>query len=273
MAFLGGTIGNLDPKQRAEFLAALAANLAPGDGLLLGTDLVKDPARLVAAYDDAAGVTAAFNRNVLAVVNRELGADFDLDRFAHVARWDAEQEWIEMRLRSTVAQAVTVADLGLVVDFEAGEEMRTEISAKFRRDGVDAELAAAGLDLRPVVDRPRRRLRPLPVFPGVAGPGISASEAGFSGVRRAISGARQIFGELPGSNSPGRRDWARVGWVVGAYGVPSSSRAFRASVTAGSRALRRLAGGGPPGGHRPGGTRPAWCRRATAGQRRPLLLL
>ena len=90
VAFLGGTIGNLDPKQRAEFLAALSANLAPGDGLLLGTDLVKDPARLVAAYDDAAGVTAAFNRNVLAVVNRELDADFDVDRFAHVARWDAE---------------------------------------------------------------------------------------------------------------------------------------------------------------------------------------
>ena len=88
VAFLGGTIGNLDPKQRAEFLAALSANLAPGDGLLLGTDLVKDPARLVAAYDDAAGVTAAFNRNVLAVVNRELDADFDVDRFGHVARWD-----------------------------------------------------------------------------------------------------------------------------------------------------------------------------------------
>ena len=147
VAFLGGTIGNLDPKQRAEFLAALAANLAPGDGLLLGTDLVKDPARLVAAYDDAAGVTAAFNRNVLAVVNRELDADFDVDRFAHVALWDEDQEWIEMRLRSTVAQDVTVAELGLVAAFEAGEEMRTEISAKFRRDGVDAELAAAGLDL------------------------------------------------------------------------------------------------------------------------------
>ncbi len=147
VAFLGGTIGNLDPKQRAEFLAALSANMAPGDGLLLGTDLVKDPARLVAAYDDAAGVTGAFNRNVLAVVNRELGADFDVDLFTHVARWDAEAEWIEMRLRSTVAQRVIVADLGLVVGFEAGEEMRTEISAKFRRDGVDAELAAAGLDL------------------------------------------------------------------------------------------------------------------------------
>jgi L-histidine Nalpha-methyltransferase len=147
VAFLGGTIGNLAPKQRAEFLAALAANLAPGDALLLGTDLVKDTSRLVAAYDDAAGVTAAFNRNVLAVVNRELGADFDLDRFEHVARWDADEEWIEMRLRSTVAQDVDVAGLELVASYEAGEEMRTEISAKFRPEGVDGELAAAGLSL------------------------------------------------------------------------------------------------------------------------------
>ncbi|MEA2704675.1 MAG: L-histidine Nalpha-methyltransferase, partial [Actinomycetota bacterium] len=100
VAFLGGTIGNLDPKPRAEFLAALSANLAPGDALLLGTDLVKDPGRLVAAYDDAAGVTAAFNRNVLRVVNRELSADFDPDSFAHVALWDPANEWIEMRLRA-----------------------------------------------------------------------------------------------------------------------------------------------------------------------------
>ena len=100
MAFLGGTIGNLDPKPRAQFLADLAAGLAPGDGLLLGTDLVKDVDRLVAAYDDAAGVTAAFNRNVLAVVNRELDADFVPERFAHVALFDADQEWIEMRLRA-----------------------------------------------------------------------------------------------------------------------------------------------------------------------------
>ena len=148
VAFLGGTIGNLDPKQRAEFLAALSANLAPGDGLLLGTDLVKDPARLVAAYDDAAGVTAAFNRNVLAVVNRELDADFDVDRFSPrgpVGR--GGRNGSRCGCAPTVAQDVTVAELGLVVDFEAGEEMRTEISAKFRRDGVDAELAAAGLDL------------------------------------------------------------------------------------------------------------------------------
>jgi len=147
VAFLGGTIGNLDPKQRAEFLADLAAGLAPGDSLLLGTDLVKDVDRLVAAYDDDAGVTAAFNRNVLTVVNRELGADFVPERYAHVARFDPDQEWIEMRLRADAAHRVRVADLDLVVEFEAGEEMRTEISAKFRREGVEAELSAAGLAL------------------------------------------------------------------------------------------------------------------------------
>jgi L-histidine N-alpha-methyltransferase len=147
VAFLGGTIGNLVPDERAQLLGRLASGLDIGDTFLLGTDLVKDPARLVAAYDDSQGVTAAFNRNVLAVVNRELGADFDLDRFEHVALWDAQHEWMEMRLRSTTAQSVTVAELGLTVDFAAGEEMRTEVSAKLRRAGVERELGAAGLDL------------------------------------------------------------------------------------------------------------------------------
>ena len=147
VAFLGGTIGNLDPKQRAQFLSDLTAGLAPGDGLLLGTDLVKDLDRLVAAYDDAAGVTAAFNRNVLAVVNRELDADFVPERFAHVARFDTDHEWIEMLLRSDRRHEVRVGGLDLIVGFEAGEDMRTEISAKFRREGVEAELASAGLDL------------------------------------------------------------------------------------------------------------------------------
>ncbi len=147
VAFLGGTIGNFEPAQRAAFLAAVGATLHPGDALLLGTDLVKDPARLVPAYDDAAGVTADFNLNVLRVVNRELGADFDVDRFAHVAVWDAEQEWIEMRLRSLVDQRVDVPALDLSVDFAEGEELRTEISAKFREQRVADELAAAGLDL------------------------------------------------------------------------------------------------------------------------------
>jgi len=145
VAFLGSTIGNFEPAPRAEFLRSLASTLAPGDSFLLGTDLVKDPARLVAAYDDSAGVTAAFDRNVLAVVNRELKADFDLDAFDHVARWDAGAEWVEMRLRSRRAQTVSIAALDLTVDFAEGEQMRTEVSAKFRRDRVEDELAAAGL--------------------------------------------------------------------------------------------------------------------------------
>ncbi|MEU9332856.1 L-histidine N(alpha)-methyltransferase [Streptomyces sp. NPDC048290] len=147
LAFLGGTIGNLLPPERAEFLASVRAMLAPGDALLLGTDLVKDEGVLVRAYDDTAGVTAAFNKNVLLVVNRELGADFDPGAYDHVALWDREQEWIEMRLRARTAQTVKLPALGLAVDFTAGEELRTEVSAKFREDGVRAELAAAGLDL------------------------------------------------------------------------------------------------------------------------------
>ena len=130
---------------RAEFLSALSENMQPGDTLLLGTDLVKDVDRLVRAYDDRAGVTARFNKNVLAVVNRELGADFDLDAFAHVARWNADEERIEMWLRATSPQRVRVAALDLTVDFAAGEEMLTEVSCKFRPDGVADELSAGGL--------------------------------------------------------------------------------------------------------------------------------
>ncbi|MFE7974952.1 L-histidine N(alpha)-methyltransferase [Streptomyces shenzhenensis] len=146
LAFLGGTIGNLLPAERTAFLASVRRLLSPGDALLLGTDLVKDERTLVRAYDDAAGVTAEFDKNVLAVVNRELGADFDPDAFDHVALWDAENEWIEMRLRSRTAQTVKVPVLDLAVHFAAGEELRTEVSAKFRRDGVTAELTAAGLE-------------------------------------------------------------------------------------------------------------------------------
>jgi L-histidine N-alpha-methyltransferase len=147
VAFLGSTIGNLTPGPRAEFLAELARGLHPGDALLLGTDLVKDVARLEAAYDDAAGVTAEFNRNVLRVLNRELGANFDPDAFAHVARFDPLAEWIEMRLRADGEQRVRIERLDLDVRFAYGEEVRTEISAKFRRSGVEQELAAAGLEL------------------------------------------------------------------------------------------------------------------------------
>ncbi|SON60067.1 Histidine N-alpha-methyltransferase [Mycobacterium simulans] len=143
--FLGSTIGNLTPGPRAEFLATLAGVMRPGDGLLLGTDLVKDAGRLVRAYDDAAGVTARFNRNVLAVINRELDADFDVDAYRHVARWNADEERIEMWLRVDRRQRVRVGALDLTVDFAAGEEVLTEVSCKFRPDAVGAELAGAGL--------------------------------------------------------------------------------------------------------------------------------
>ncbi|MEU4365952.1 L-histidine N(alpha)-methyltransferase [Micromonospora chersina] len=140
--FLGGTIGNLLPAERAEFLTAMRAALECGDWLLIGTDLVKDPSVIVPAYDDAAGVTAEFNRNVLRVINRELGADFDPAAFRHVAVWDPEREWIEMRLRAEHPVRVHVLDLE--VGFAAGEELRTEVSAKFRPEGIARELAAAG---------------------------------------------------------------------------------------------------------------------------------
>lgn len=148
VAFLGSTIGNFEAGERASFLADIAGLLNPGDSLLLGTDLVKDPAMLLAAYDDPTGVTAAFNRNVLRVLNRELGADFDPDGFEHVVAWDPAHEWVEMRLRSVRGQTVKIAELRLVADFTEGEEMRTEVSCKFRQEGVAAELAAAGLAQR-----------------------------------------------------------------------------------------------------------------------------
>jgi len=148
VAFLGSTIGNMLPAERGRFLGWLRASMTGGDTLLLGADLVKDPAMLVAAYDDGARVTEAFNLNVLAVLNRDLGAGFDLDAFDHTVTWDAEREWIEMRLRAAWAQAVAIPALGVTVEFGAGEELRTEVSAKFRREGLAAELAAAGFALR-----------------------------------------------------------------------------------------------------------------------------
>ncbi|NEC02708.1 L-histidine N(alpha)-methyltransferase [Streptomyces anulatus] len=147
VVFLGGTIGNLLPEERAAFLRSVRSLLSPGDALLLGTDLVKDEATLVAAYDDAAGVTAAFNRNVLNVVNRELGADFPLDDFDHLAVWNPRDRWIEMRLRARRALSVKIRELDLVVPFGAGEELRTEVSAKFRQEDVREELSAAGMRL------------------------------------------------------------------------------------------------------------------------------
>jgi L-histidine Nalpha-methyltransferase len=146
-AFLGGTIGNFLPIERTEFLAGLAELMGPNDRLLLGTDLVKDVDTLEAAYDDGDGVTAEFNRNVLHVVNRELGADFAVDRFEHRAFFDERQSWIEMRLRSLDAAVVDVPGAGIEVAFEPGEEIRTEVSAKFTQARVEHDLAASGLTL------------------------------------------------------------------------------------------------------------------------------
>ncbi len=145
IAFLGGTIGNLTPSQRRRFLFDLDTNMNSVDHLLLGTDLVKDRARLVAAYDDRAGVTAEFNRNVLMVLNNELNADFDLNQFEHIAVWNEEQRWIEMRLRSRIDQTVHLDTLALDIDFAAGEDLITEISAKFTREQVGQELWQSGL--------------------------------------------------------------------------------------------------------------------------------
>ncbi len=147
VAFLGGTIGNFTPGSRRRFLRSLSRLLGPDDFLLIGTDLVKDPKVIEAAYDDRAGVTAAFNRNVLTVVNRELDADFVPESFDHVAFFDRDREWIEMRLRAQRPQRVTVGKLGLRLTFAAGEELRTEISAKFTRERIEGDLAAAGMEL------------------------------------------------------------------------------------------------------------------------------
>jgi L-histidine N-alpha-methyltransferase len=147
LAFLGSTIGNLDPGERAALLDAVAAALRPDDRFLLGVDLVKDPKVLQAAYDDGAGVTAEFNRNMLGVLNRELDAGIPVDAFEHVAVYDADQARIEMRLRALRDLTVTFPTLELEVGFAAGEELRTEISSKFTREGVEGELAAAGLRL------------------------------------------------------------------------------------------------------------------------------
>ncbi len=144
-AFLGGTVGNLHADQRHSFLSAVAGLMGPTDALLLGTDLVKDRATLEAAYDDAEGLTASFNRNVLHVINRELDADFDPDRFEHVSRWREEESRIEMLLRAPDAMDVAIPALGMTARFAAGEELRTEISCKFTPEAVADELEAAGL--------------------------------------------------------------------------------------------------------------------------------
>ena len=146
IAFLGSTIGNLMPAERASFLGDVRAMMGPGDRFLLGTDLLKDVSTLEAAYNDSAGVTAAFNLNVLRVLNRELGADFDLDAFHHEAHWNESRSFIEMRLVADSAQVVSIRALGdTTVRLDAGEWIRTEISTKFTREGITSELQAAGL--------------------------------------------------------------------------------------------------------------------------------
>jgi L-histidine Nalpha-methyltransferase len=147
IAFLGGTIGNLYPDERAAFLMRIANLLDPTDHLLLGTDLVKDVGRLELAYDDPAGVTAEFNKNVLCVLNRELAADFDLATFEHVAKFDVEHEWIDIGLRSLVDRDIHLADLDLTVHFDAGEILRTEISTKFTRPRLEESYAGTGLTM------------------------------------------------------------------------------------------------------------------------------
>ena len=147
LAFLGSTIGNLYPEQRARFVSRLAGVLEPDDRLLLGVDLVKSPARIEAAYNDSAGVTEAFIRNVLTVLDRELESTFDPAAFGYEARWDLEHEWVEIGLRSLRQQVIPLPALDVAVAFEEGELLRVEVSSKFRREGIEAELAAVGLDV------------------------------------------------------------------------------------------------------------------------------
>lgn len=146
--FLGGSIGQLRPGQRAEFLRTLHGAFRQGDMLLLGVDLVKDPAKLIAAYNDSAGVSAAFSKNLLNVLNTQVGADFDLDAFDHVVAWHGDVECMEMWLQSRISQLVRLSEIDLSVDFAAGERISMSISAKFRQDGIQAELEGAGFSPR-----------------------------------------------------------------------------------------------------------------------------
>jgi L-histidine Nalpha-methyltransferase len=147
VAFLGGTIGNLYVEERAAFLGALADSLEPGDWLLLGTDLVKSADRLIAAYDDPGGVTARFVKNCLHVLNDRLDADFDLDAFTYVPFWDPRMERMDLRLRAEMPQHVSIPGAGISIDLASGEEIRVEISTKFRLEGIAAELGAAGFEV------------------------------------------------------------------------------------------------------------------------------
>jgi L-histidine N-alpha-methyltransferase len=146
--FLGGSIGQLKAAERAEFLRIVRGALRQGDMLLLGVDLVKDPAKLIAAYNDSAGVSAQFSKNLLRVLNTHVGADFELDNFDHVVTWHGEAECVAMWLQSRISQVVRLSEIDLSVDFAAGERIQMSISAKFRRDGIRTELERAGFSLR-----------------------------------------------------------------------------------------------------------------------------
>jgi L-histidine N-alpha-methyltransferase len=145
IAFLGSTVGNLYPQRRSRLFRAVATALGPGDAFLLGVDLVKDPARIEAAYNDASGVTERFVRNGLTVANSRLDADFEQDRFAFESRWDPDREWMDIGFRARVAHRVRIEELEIELPFATGEQLRVEVSTKFRRERVEAELAAAGL--------------------------------------------------------------------------------------------------------------------------------
>ena len=147
VTFLGSTIGNFPTEVRIRFLKAVAGMLEPEDGFLLGLDLVKSPESLLAAYDDSAGVTAAFNKNILRVVNRELDADFDIDAFDYSATWDETTECVSMGLVAQCDMVVTIGDLGMKIEFEAGELLHNEVSCKFRRGTIAEQLATAGLEI------------------------------------------------------------------------------------------------------------------------------
>lgn len=145
--FLAGTMGNLHPAQVPPFLRAVARQLEPGDTFLLGVDCVKDRARLHAAYNDAAGVTAEFNKNILRVINAHLRSDFDTEAFEHVAFYDTEAAWIEMRLRAIRDMRVSIPGAGIEMQFRRGDEVRTELSCKYTRSSLEAMLVGTGLGL------------------------------------------------------------------------------------------------------------------------------
>ena len=203
--------------------------MGPTDALLLGTDLVKDPATLEAAYDDSLGLTAAFNKNVLTVINRELGGEFDLDAFEHVSYWDEELQRIEMRLRSRVDQSVPVAGLGLTAEFAAGEEMRTEVSCKFTPERVADELEAAGCAWRPSTPTPPGCSRSrAPRCAELGSPAMDLDGAGAIDQRRRVRPGRRHRAAAGGARrargaaGPERRRGARPGRELGdaAMAVP-----------------------------------------------------